>query len=114
MRHGERERERERERETLHPREMGRTLENIEVSHLFGLLIADVCILVLLAFIYHIRTRDHHLGDGLLIRTNSSLPSALHLCFKASPSAKPFISKPVLFTCKFWFKNSACSSKLIS
>ena len=74
MRHGERERERERERETLHPREMGRTLENIEVSHLFGLLIADVCILVLLAFIYHIRTRDHHLGDGLLIRTNSSLP----------------------------------------
>ena len=26
-----------------------------------------------------------------------------HLCFKASPSAKPFIWKLVLFTRKFWF-----------
>ena len=25
------------------------------------------------------------------------------LCFKASPGAKPFIWKLVLFTCKFWF-----------
>ena len=28
---------------------------------------------------------------------------AFRLCFKASPSAKPFIWKSVLFTCKFWF-----------
>ena len=28
---------------------------------------------------------------------------AFHLCFKASPSAKPFIIKLVLFTPKFWF-----------
>ena len=28
---------------------------------------------------------------------------AFHLCFKASPSAKPFNWKLVLFTCKLWF-----------
>ena len=28
---------------------------------------------------------------------------AFCLCFKASPSVKPFIWKFVLFTCKFWF-----------
>ena len=28
---------------------------------------------------------------------------AFHICFKASPSAKPFILKLVLFKCKVWF-----------
>ena len=28
---------------------------------------------------------------------------AFCLCFRAGPSAKPFIWKSVLFTCKFWF-----------
>ena len=28
---------------------------------------------------------------------------AFRLCFKVSPSAKPFIRKFVLFPCKFWF-----------
>ena len=28
---------------------------------------------------------------------------AFPLCFKASPSAKPFMWKLVLFTCRFWF-----------
>ena len=30
-------------------------------------------------------------------------PVAFRLCFKASPCAKPFIWKLVLFTCKSWF-----------
>ena len=28
---------------------------------------------------------------------------AFHLCFKANPSAKPYIWKLVLFSCKVWF-----------
>ena len=46
-----------------------------------------------------------------VVRTLSSHPFnlmgdfrvAFCLCFKASPSAKPFIWKLVLFPCKFWF-----------
>ena len=34
---------------------------------------------------------------------NRQFPSFLCLCFKASPSAKPFIWKLVLFTRKLWF-----------
>ena len=39
-------------------------------------------------------------GSGMLI---GDFPVAFRFCFKASPRAKPFISKLVLFTRKFWF-----------
>ena len=38
-----------------------------------------------------------------MIKSIGDFRVAFRLCFKASPSAKPFIWKLVLFTHKFWF-----------
>ena len=38
-----------------------------------------------------------------IVKAIGNFQVAFRLCFKASPSAKPFIWKLVLFTCRFWF-----------